>query len=213
MNRLDVANTPLVGLHRIISRRLGDQRGHLMRVFCQDELRPAGWNHPIAQANVTHTRRKGTVRGLHFQRPPHAEVKLVRCLQGEVWDVVVDLRRDSATFLQWHAERLSEDNATALLIPEGFAHGFQTLTDDVAMLYLHSRPHAPESEGGLHVSDPTLELAWPLPIEQMSDRDRALPFLSSGCRKRATPMNCRHCGRLLKHVFWTSASPHPPTHI
>lgn len=179
MNRLDVIETGLPGLHRIVSRRLGDHRGHLMRVFCQDELRAAGWNHNIAQANMTHTRHRGTVRGLHFQQSPHAEVKLVRCLRGEVWDVAVDLRRDSPTFLQFHGERLSEDNDTALLIPEGFAHGFQTLTDDVEMLYLHSVAHAPESEAGIHASDPTLALAWPLPVEHMSDRDRALPFLST----------------------------------
>ncbi len=177
MNRLEIQSTPLAGLHRVVSRKLGDQRGHLARLFCREELHAAGWHHAVAQVNVTYTRQRGTVRGLHFQRPPHAEVKLVRCLRGEVWDVAVDLRQGSPTFLQWHAERLSGDNLTALLIPEGFAHGFQTLTDEVEMLYLHSAAHAPQSEDGLHVSDPRLALPWPLPIELLSDRDRAFGFL------------------------------------
>ena len=178
MNRLDIQATPLAGLLRITSRQLGDERGYLARMFCQDELQAAGWHGPVAQSNLTYTRERGTVRGLHFQHPPHAEMKLVRCLRGEVWDVAVDLRRGSPSFLQWHAERLSADRFNALLIPEGFAHGFQTLSDEVEMLYLHSAAHAPQSEDGLNVADPRLAVAWPLPIGTLSARDHSLPFLT-----------------------------------
>lgn len=180
MSRLNVEDTSLAGLRRVVSHRLGDERGYLARAFCQDELRNAGWTAAVAQANLTHTRDKGTVRGLHFQHPPRAEMKLVRCLRGEVWDVAVDLRRGSPTFLRWYAERLSGENLTALLIPEGFAHGFQTLTDDVDMLYLHSTAHAPGSEGGLSVRDPVLALPWPLPIGTLSERDQSHSFITDG---------------------------------
>lgn len=179
MNRLEITPTPIAGLRRVISRQLGDSRGYLARTFCTEELATAGWPGPVAQANLTFTRQKGTVRGLHFQHPPHTEAKLVRCLRGEIWDVAVDLRKGSPTFLQWHAEVLSPANMNALLIPQGFAHGFQALTDDVEMLYLHSAAHAPSSEGGLSVTDPLLAIEWPLPIGEMSARDSAFPFLSN----------------------------------
>lgn len=178
MNRLELFYTPIAGLQRVVSRQLGDSRGYLARAFCAEELSAASWLGPVVQANITYTRQKGTVRGLHFQHPPHAEAKLVRCLRGEIWDVVVDLRRDSPTFLKWHAEVLSPGNMSAFLIPQGCAHGFQTLTDDVEMLYLHSEAHAPASEDGLNVSDPMLAIEWPLTLGEMSPRDRSFPFLS-----------------------------------
>lgn len=179
MNRLDITPTRIDGVFRIASHTLGDSRGHLARSFCAEELAAAGWPGGVAQANITYTLSKGTVRGLHFQHPPHAEAKLVRCLRGEVWDVAVDLRADSPTFLQWHAEVLSPATMSALLIPRGCAHGFQSLTDDVDMLYIHSAAHAPDSEGGLHANDPRLTIAWPLPIGEMSARDRAFPLLTN----------------------------------
>ena len=178
MNRLHVSDTPIHGLKVVTARRLGDARGHLARLFCADELRQAGWTVPVAQVNLTVTRQRGTIRGLHYQSPPHAEVKLVRCLRGEIWDAVVDLRAGSPTFLQWHAEVLSADNLVSLLIPQGCAHGFQALTDDVEMLYLHSTTHAPASEGGVSVSDPRLGIPWPLPVTEISDRDLAFPPLT-----------------------------------
>ncbi|AOB31016.1 dTDP-4-dehydrorhamnose 3,5-epimerase [Bordetella sp. H567] len=178
MKRLDSHDTPIPGVRRVVSARLGDARGHLARVFCRDELADAGWTGPVAQANMTLTHARGTVRGLHYQEPPDAEMKLVRCVRGEVWDVVLDLRRGSPTFLRWHAERLSAANLTALLIPEGCAHGFQTLTDDVEMLYLHSAPYAAASERGISATDPRARIAWPLPIASMSERDRAFAPLA-----------------------------------
>lgn len=177
MSRFAVEQLPLKGLQLVTRQRLGDQRGFLARLFCADALAAGGWTRPVAQINHTCTAARGTVRGMHFQRPPHAEMKLVSCIRGEVWDVAVDLRDDSQTFMRWHAERLSADNGQALLIPEGFAHGFQTLTDDVEMLYCHSARHESAAEGGLHPLDPVLAIGWPLPVALLSPRDGQHPLV------------------------------------
>ena len=177
MSRFVVETLALPGLKRVQRRRLGDARGFLSRLFCADELAIAGWTKPIAQLNHTFTAQRGTVRGLHFQRPTNAEMKLVSCLRGVVWDVAVDVRRDSPTFLQWHAEELSADNGHALLIPEGFAHGFQTLTDDVEMLYCHSAPCVADAEAGLRPTDSRLAVRWPLDVIGLSLRDAGHPLL------------------------------------
>ncbi len=178
MSRFRILETPLAGLKVVERMRLADERGFLSRLFCSEELKAAGWHAPVAQVNQTLTRRAGTVRGLHFQNHPHAEAKLVSCLHGEVWDVAVDLRSGSPTFLGWFAERLSAENARSLLIPEGFAHGFQTLEPDCEMLYLHSCAYQPTSEAGLNPEDPRLGIAWPRTITDMSQRDRGHPTLS-----------------------------------
>ncbi len=166
---------PLQGLMRISRRRHGDARGFLARIFCADELAMAGWRKPVAQINHTLTTERGTVRGMHYQNPPHAEMKLVSCIRGEVWDVAIDLRAGSPTFMQWHAEILSADNGQALLLPEGFAHGFQALTGNCELLYVHSAAYVPEAESGLACDDPRLAIPWPLAITQLSARDRAHP--------------------------------------
>lgn len=171
MNRLSITDLPLPGLKRVERQRVGDSRGFLSRLFCADELQAAGWTKPIAQINQTYTARLGTVRGLHFQHPPHTEMKLVSCLRGAVWDVAVDIRAGSKTFLRWHAEHLSADNGCAMLIPEGFAHGLQTLTDDVELLYCHSTAYSADAEAGLNPNDARLAIAWPLPIAELSARD------------------------------------------
>jgi dTDP-4-dehydrorhamnose 3,5-epimerase len=131
------------------------------------------------QVNHSYTSRQGTVRGMHFQRQPNAELKLVTCLRGEAFDVAADVRRGSPTMLRWHGERLSAENHRALLIPEGFAHGFQTLTPDCELLYLHTAAFAPEAEGGLNALDPRLSIDWPLPPIERSERDRSLPLLDA----------------------------------
>jgi dTDP-4-dehydrorhamnose 3,5-epimerase len=177
VSRFTVTDTPLAGVKRVQRQRLGDARGWLARVFCAEALREAGWDAPVAQINHTFTARRGTVRGMHFQHAPHAELKLVSCLRGEVWDVAVDLRPRSPTYLRWHAERLSGDEGTALLIPQGCAHGFQALSDDVEMLYCHSAAYAPAFEGGLNPLDARLAIAWPLPVGEMSARDAGHPPL------------------------------------
>ncbi len=178
MNRFTIQSTPLADLKVITRLVLGDHRGFLTRLFCADELAQAGWTKPIAQMNHTFTAKQGTVRGLHFQHSPHAEMKLVSCLKGEVWDVAIDLRQDSPTFLQWHAEILSAENLKTLLIPEGFAHGFQTLTDDVELLYCHSQAYSQSAEAGLNSQDPRLAIEWLLPISDLSTRDQQHPMIN-----------------------------------
>ena len=128
--RFDILNTSIAGLHLVQRKPIGDSRGYLERLFCAEELYNLIPGKNIKQVNHTLTKNVGTVRGMHFQRPPYAETKLVSCLRGEVFDVAVDLRHDSPTFLHWYGERLSAENHKTLVIPEGFAHGFQTLTDD-----------------------------------------------------------------------------------
>jgi len=178
MSRFATLDTPIAGLKVVERSRLSDERGFLSRLFCAEELRAAGWSKGIAQINQTLTRAPGAVRGLHFQHPPHAEMKLVNCIRGKVFDVAVDLRRGSPTFLKWHGVELSEDNGRALLIPEGFAHGFQTLTPDTELLYLHSCAYTPASEGAIHVEDPRVGIAWPLRMAELSARDRGHSMLS-----------------------------------
>src|SRR3989338_3999634 len=170
--RFDIQQTPLDGVVSLRRKRMGDERGWLERLFCADELRDAGWRWPVAQLNRTLTVKMGTVRGMHFQIPPHEEAKLVTCLSGEVFDVAVDMRPDSATYLRWHGERLTNENATSLLIPPGFAHGFQTLTDNVEMFYVHSAAFTPGAEGGVRADDPALGIDWPLEIGEGPGRGR-----------------------------------------
>src|SRR5262245_29294520 len=157
MSRFTVIDTPLPGLKVLERRVLRDERGYLERLFDSDEL-AALVDAPICQVNHTLTRARGAVRGMHFQHPPHAELKVVSCLRGEVFDVAVDLRAGSPTFLEWFGERLSGENARALCIPKGFAHGFQTLTEDCEMLYFHTAPYVPAAEDGVHPADGRLNI-------------------------------------------------------
>ena len=180
MSRFTFTKLSLDGLILIERKKVSDQRGFLSRLFCSEELRPIGWSEGIAQINHTLTIKKGTVRGVHFQRQPHSEKKLVSCVKGEVWDVAVDIRKDSPTFLKWHAERLSQDNCKALLIPEGFAHGFQTLSDNCELLYLHSVSYAPDFEDGIRFNDPILNINWPFPITDYSSRDISHELINKG---------------------------------
>jgi len=177
--RLRFSSTPFNGLMRVQRQRLDDPRGFFSRVFCADEFREAGFAMPVAQVNQTFTRRCGAVRGLHFQRPPHAEDKFITCLRGQVHDVAVDLRRESATYLQWHAETLSADNGLSLLIPKGFAHGFQALSNDCELLYVHSVAYNADAEGALNVRDPAIGIRWPLDITELSERDARHPLMTS----------------------------------
>jgi len=175
--RFDSMGTPLPGLTLLRRKPIGDDRGFLERVFCADELKPLLGDRYIVQINRSLTCAPGTVRGMHFQYPPDAEMKMVTCLRGEVFDVAVDIRHDSPTFLQWHAEILSADNHSTLVIPEGFAHGFQTIVADCELLYLHTAAYAQQSEGGLNALDPRLAIEWPQAVGEMSARDRSHPHL------------------------------------
>ncbi|MEQ8267808.1 MAG: dTDP-4-dehydrorhamnose 3,5-epimerase [Parvibaculum sp.] len=182
--RFETIATPLSGLVCLRRLRIGDERGWLERLFCSEDLASVGWTWPVAQVNRTLTARKGTVRGMHFQNPPHEEAKLVTCLKGEVLDVAVDLRPGSPTCRQWHGVRLSNENALSLLIPPGFAHGLQALTDDVEMLYLHSAAYNAGAEGGVRADDPAIGIEWPLEISDWSLRDRSHPLLENTENKR-----------------------------
>jgi dTDP-4-dehydrorhamnose 3,5-epimerase len=177
MARFEFCDTPLPGLRLVKRSPMEDGRGFFARFYCADEFRAAGVSKPIAQINHSLTLRKGVVRGLHFQRPPNSEIKFVSCLSGAVFDVAVDLRPESPSFLRWHGEVLSAENYRGLLIPEGYAHGFQTLTENCELLYLHTAPFHSESEGAVNVIDPILAIHWPLDISELSDRDRAHPLI------------------------------------
>lgn len=157
---------------------VSDERGFFSRMFCAQQLHAVGWTQPVVQINHSFTRTKGTVRGMHFQNPPHAEIKLVSCIQGCILDIAVDLRAGSPTFMKWHAQELSIKNKHALLIPAGFAHGFQALSENVEILYLHSKPYHALSEARINPLDPRISIKWPLSIEKMSNKDRLAPMLS-----------------------------------
>lgn len=150
-----------------------DARGAFARLYCEHELAPVIAHRRIVQVNLSRTTHVGAVRGMHFQYPPHREMKLIRCLRGRVWDVAVDLRRRSSTFLKWHAEVLSPEGAAMLVIPEGCAHGFQVLEPESELLYLHTAAYAPDAEGGVRADDGRLGIAWPLPVSHLSARDAA----------------------------------------
>ncbi|MCW8165065.1 dTDP-4-keto-6-deoxy-D-glucose epimerase [Verminephrobacter aporrectodeae subsp. tuberculatae] len=185
MSRLVLTPLLLAGLFRVQRLPREDDRGAFTRLFCAQELASAGWTAPVVQINHSRSAQRGCLRGMHYQRPPHAEMKLVSCLRGAVWDVALDLRHGSSSFLQWHAEFLSADNGRALLIPPGFAHGFQALTDDAELLYCHTCAHAPAAQAGVHPLDPRLAIVWPLPTGQMSEHDAgqaALPADFEGLR-------------------------------
>ena len=175
MSRLKITNLPIDGLKLIERKFLTDSRGHFSRLFCAEELSAAGWIKPIAQINHTLTLKKGSVRGMHYQQSPYSEMKLVSCIRGELLDVAVDLRNNSDTYLQYHEEFLSSENGKALLIPEGFAHGFQSLTDNVELIYCHSMFYHQEAESGINPKDERLNIEWPLPITDISDRDNIHP--------------------------------------
>ena len=165
--------TPIDGLWEVETAPHRDERGSLTRLFCAEAFASRFPGLRFVQVNHSITRRRGTIRGLHFQRPPVAEWKLIRCLRGRVFDVAVDLRAGSPTFGRWHGVELSQDNQREILIPPGCAHGFQTLVDDSELLYQHSEPYKPGCEDGVRHDDPRLAIAWPEAEAELSPRDRA----------------------------------------
>ncbi|MEW5815845.1 MAG: dTDP-4-dehydrorhamnose 3,5-epimerase [Spirochaetota bacterium] len=149
----------------------GDARGSFTRLLCMDELKKIGHIKQIVQVNHSYSQSKGTIRGLHFQYQPYEEIKLVICIRGKVFDVIVDLRSGSPTFLKWQSLELSMENRRMMYIPEGFAHGFQTLEDETELLYFHTAYYAPDYEGGVLYNDQKLGIAWPLAASEISARD------------------------------------------
>jgi dTDP-4-dehydrorhamnose 3,5-epimerase len=170
--------TPLAGAFVVDLKRLEDERGFFARAFCREEFAELGLNAAVAQCNISFNPKRGTLRGLHFQVEPHAEAKLVRCTQGAVWDVIVDLRPESPTFKKPFSLELNAASRRALYIPEGFAHGFQTLSDDAEVLYMMAESFHPESARGVRWDDPAFGIEWPIADPTMSDRDRAFPLFS-----------------------------------
>jgi dTDP-4-dehydrorhamnose 3,5-epimerase len=177
MSRLTILNTSILGLQIVEREEIKDDRGFFSRLFCSNELTSAGWNLPIVQINQSFTKYTGTVRGMHWQAPPDTEIKLVTCLHGAICDVAVDLRAESPTFLQWYSAELSAENRRGLLIPERFAHGFQTLSNDCLLLYVHTKAYAPKSEKGFNLKDPQVSIKWPLSITDISAKDAKLPMI------------------------------------
>ena len=177
--RFSRVETKIAGLIVVERKPLGDSRGFLERMFCAETFRAFGMARTeISQINHTVTEHKGTIRGMHYQLPPYAEEKVISCLKGDVYDVIVDVRQGSPTFLQWHAERLSEGNHKTLIVPVGCAHGFQALTDACEMLYFHTKEYTPQAERGLYPMDSALKIEWPMAVTTISQRDSSHPEIT-----------------------------------
>ena len=172
--------TKLKGAYVIELEPMEDERGYFSRSFCQTEFKENGLNPCVAQCNVSYNKNKGTLRGLHYQVAPHQEAKLVRCTMGAIYDVMIDLRPESATFKQWVGDELTAQNCKMLYIPEGFAHGFLTLEDNSMVFYQVSEPYHPECERGVRWDDPVIRVSWPIKNCIISSKDRQFPdFVSS----------------------------------
>lgn len=178
MGKLTIIETPLKGLYIIETNAFIDHRGAFARWFCEEELAEVLGNRHIKNVNFSRTAKKGSIRGMHFQKPPRAEMKLVRCIRGRILDVVVDIRSGSPTFLQYYSVELSSENMKMFAVPEGFAHGFQSLEDDSEIMYLVTEFYSPESEAGLQFSDPALKIEWPLSITDISAKDGKHPLVN-----------------------------------
>jgi dTDP-4-dehydrorhamnose 3,5-epimerase len=173
--------TPFIGAYIIEIERNEDERGFFARSWCSEEFTKRGLNPALVQCNISFNKKKGTIRGMHYQVAPHEEAKLVRCTKGEVYDVIIDLRPESVTFMQWIAVELSEKNYKMLFIPERFAHGFLTLKDNTEVLYQMSKVYYPECAGGIRWDDPAVAIKWPK-FEKyiISFKDTNYPFLKPG---------------------------------
>ncbi len=169
--------TELKGLYIIDLQPFQDERGYFSRIFCKREFREAGIECDFVQTNHSVTHRKGAIRGMHYQKQPDAEAKLIRCVHGAVLDFAIDLRRGSDTFLKFFSVELSERNNNMIYIPQGFAHGFQTLEDQATLIYQHSAYYNPSSEGGIHYDDPKVGIDWPLAITDVSEKDKKHIFM------------------------------------
>ncbi|MCP4673153.1 MAG: dTDP-4-dehydrorhamnose 3,5-epimerase [Desulfobacula sp.] len=154
-----------------------DNRGRFSRLICTKELKTIGHTEKFVQINHSHTKEPGSVRGMHFQAPPAAEIKIVKCIKGAVFDVIVDIRRNSPTFLCWYGQEITEVNMKMMYIPKGFAHGFQTLNPDSELIYFHTEFYSQENEGALHYMDPRFSIKWPLSVSDISERDTSHPFI------------------------------------
>jgi dTDP-4-dehydrorhamnose 3,5-epimerase len=176
---MEFIKTSLADAMLIDIRKLADDRGYFARTFCAEEFGKAGLETRFPQSNHSHNLKAGTLRGMHFQRAPHGEVKVVRCVRGALHDVIIDLRPESPTWRRWEGFDLTAENGRMLYVPAGFAHGFQTLQDDTDASYLVSHPYTPGAEGGVRFDDPAFGIAWPLPVGTISEKDAAWPWLEA----------------------------------
>lgn len=169
--------TRIKGVYLIKIEKMADNRGFFSRIFCKEELSKLGIIFDVAQVNLTYNKKKSTLRGLHFQKPPHEEQKIIRCIKGEIFDVVVDLRPESKTYLKWIGMNLSAKNRLGLFIPRGMAHGFITLEDETELIYLMSESYNPASSATLNWNDPRVSVDWPIKATIVSEKDNAAPYL------------------------------------
>lgn len=176
---IEICKTTIEDLLIINSKSIQDDRGLFIRFFCKKELHKICQNNEILQINFSKTIKKGTIRGMHFQFPPKSEIKMVRCIKGSVYDVAIDLRKNSKTFLKWHGEILTPENLNMIFIPKGFAHGFQTLEENSELLYLHTEYYNPNFEGGIKYNDPKININWPLEVTQISDKDNKYKYINN----------------------------------
>ncbi len=172
-----IEETQLSGLYVIKSTPIIDGRGSFMRAYCYDTFCKYGLNVNWLEENISNNKLCGTLRGLHYQKAPYAEIKLVQCIHGKIYDVAVDIRVESPTYKHWFGVELSADSGCMLYIPEGFAHGYQALTDDATVYYHMSQPYHEELSCGIHHEDPDIAIKWPMAVEHISERDLELPFL------------------------------------
>ncbi|MDA9503458.1 dTDP-4-dehydrorhamnose 3,5-epimerase [Bradyrhizobium sp. CCBAU 11386] len=175
---MQIIPTPLHGAYIVELEPAHDNRGFFARTFCMDAFAEHGLEQQYPQHSISFSARRGTLRGLHFQREPYSEAKLIRCTSGSILDVIVDIRRDSPSFRRWQKFELSSANGSQLYVPKGFAHGFQTLCDDVEVSYLISTRYEPAFAGGIRYDDPAFDIDWPLPVVEVSERDLRWPGFS-----------------------------------
>lgn len=181
-SKLKFIKTKLEGLYVIELNIFQDERGDFARLFCSNEFKEIGLYKNIVNVNYSKTINKGDVRGMHFQKDPYSEVKIVKCINGSIYDVVIDLRKNSNTYLEYYGIELTSDNNKMLYIPEGFAHGFQALSDDAEIIYFNTQFYHPESEAGVNIMDPQINIIWPLNINHQSKKDKKIKYLMNEVR-------------------------------
>lgn len=170
--------TSLKGLYVVTPKKIEDNRGLFTRTFCKKEFTQIGYNNELVQFNQSFNLKKGTIRGMHYQKKPFSETKLIRCVKGKVFDVAVDIRKGSPTFLQHFGVELTEENMLSIFIPEGFAHGFQTLENNTSLIYHHSEYYRPEADAGVRYNDETLKIMWPVEAVNLSEKDENYPLIT-----------------------------------
>lgn len=174
---MNLIKTHIAGVYSIKNSISHDNRGTFSRLFCRIELKELLEGKEISQVNRSITHKSGTIRGMHYQKAPFAEIKIIQCIKGRVYDVALDLRKNSETYLQWASIELGENSFDGFVIPEGCAHGFQTIEENSELIYFHTAPYAPEAEAGVRYDDPELKISWPVPISDISQRDLLHPFI------------------------------------